>query len=111
MNTSLLVKNRTAMLVASANDIKDTNENLQVIISIISNIFISLVVFTGLFILCMCICGNSDIIFRIIKSCCYKCDCCDDDEYSKNLKRRSKIENESKITIVVLPETKVMDVY
>lgn len=109
MNASLLVKNATTMMVASANDMKETNAYLGEIISIISYIFISIVGFGVAIILCMFICGNLNIILRIIRSCCIKCDCCDRDEHFDEMERRWRNESEGKIRVVILPSAKVMD--
>jgi len=86
-------------------DMTETNLYLKEIISIVSCIFISVISIGVVVILCLCICNNLDIIKRIIRSCCFKCECCDgDNEYTDD-----DVEKLKKF-VVILPHAKVMDV-
>ncbi len=92
-------------------EMMETNMYLRDIILIISYIFISTIIFGALIVLCMCVFANLNMLIRIFRSCCIKCDCCDYNvDYDNNGNLKNKVKN-SKIQVVVLPTTKVMDAY
>ena len=99
MNSSNIT-NFTKAMGMNATSVIVNDVNYAYIIIIIAYLLISIVSLGVLFVLCVCIIANLNMICRIIITCCCKCSCCDGDS--------SQFEKTKKTAVVGLPNTIVM---